>query len=92
MIEFSSIICKLEYHICLGIFKIISSFRGWPLWLSLVLPLVITMFPRGVRPFVRPSVSQNLAKQNNSQVRIVISTGGTVGLAEWIIDGTYVLF
>ena len=33
----------------------------------------------------------NLAKQNNFQVRIVIATGGTVGLAEWIIDGTHVL-
>ena len=30
---------------------------------------------------------QNLAKQNNFQV---IGTGGTVGLAEWIIDGTHV--
>ena len=35
---------------------------------------------------------QNLSKQNNFQVRIVIASGGTVGLAEWIIDGTHVLF
>ena len=43
---------------------------------------------------VRPSVPifQNLTKQNNFQVRIVIATGWTVGLAEWIIDGTHVLF
>ena len=34
---------------------------------------------------------QNLAKENNFQVRIVIATGGTVGLAEWIIDGTQCL-
>ena len=32
---------------------------------------------------------QNLAKQNNFQVRV--ATGETVGLAEWIIDGTHVL-
>ena len=40
-----------------------------------------------------PSVPtfQNLAKQTNSQVRIVIATGGTVGLAEWIIDVIHVL-
>ena len=28
----------------------------------------------------------------NFQVRIVIASGGTVGLSEWIIDGTHVLF
>ena len=38
--------------------------------------------------YVRPSVPtfQNLAKQNKVQAKIVISTGGTVGLAEWIIS------
>ena len=38
---------------------------------------------------VLPSFStfQNLAKQNKVQGRIVIATGGTVDLAEWIIDG-----
>ena len=35
---------------------------------------------------------QNLAKQNKVQARIVIATGGTVGLAEWIIDDTHVLY
>ena len=47
-----------------------------------------------VRPSFRPSVPtfQNLAKQNKVQARIVIATGGTVGLAEWIIDDTHVLF
>ena len=36
---------------------------------------------------VRPSVQlfQNLAKQNNIQVRIVIANGETVRLAKWII-------
>ena len=45
------------------------------------------------RSSVRPSVPtfQNLAKQNNLQAIIVIATGGNVGLAEWIIDGTHVL-
>ena len=32
----------------------------------------------------------NRAKQSNVQVRIVIATGGAVGLAEWITDGTHV--
>ena len=35
---------------------------------------------------------QESAKQNHFQVRIVIATGGTVGLAEWIIVDTHVLF
>ena len=35
---------------------------------------------------------QNPAKQNKFHVRVVTATGGTVGLAEWIIDGTHVLF
>ena len=43
-----------------------------------------------VSPSVLPYVP--LAKQNNSQVRIVIATGGTAGLTEWIIEGTHVLF
>ena len=29
--------------------------------------------------------------QNKFKVRIAITTGGTVGLAEWIIDGSHVL-
>ena len=41
---------------------------------------MITIFARGVRTF------QDRAKQNKFQVRIVIATCGTVGLAEWIID------
>ena len=39
-------------------------------------------------PSVLPSTFQYLAKQNNCQVRIGFTTGGTVGLAEWIIDDT----
>ena len=55
-------------------------------------PAVITIFAGVVFPSVRPSVPtfQNLAKQNNFQVRIVIATGRTVGLAEWIIYGIHV--
>ena len=36
---------------------------------------------------VRPSVPtfQNLAKQNNFQLRIMIASDGAVGAAEWII-------
>ena len=40
---------------------------------------------------IRRSKSQNLAIQT-FQTRIVIATGGTVGLAEWIIDDTHVMF
>ena len=47
-------------------------------------------------PYIRHYVAyvptfQNLAKQNKVQTKIVIATGGTVGLAEWIIDDTHVL-
>ena len=52
-------------------------------------PIVITIFERVVRPSVL--TFQNLAKQNNFQARIVMATDRTVGLAEWIIDGTHVL-
>ena len=39
----------------------------------------------------RPSIPtfKNVLKQNKFQVRIVIATGGSVGLAERIIDGTH---
>ena len=44
--------------------------------------------------YVRASIStfQNLAKQNKVQVRTVIATGGTVGLAEGIIDDTHLMY
>ena len=51
--------------------------------------IVITIFTLGVRPSV--PTFKNLAKQNKFQVRILIAIGGTVGLADWIIDGTHVL-
>ena len=53
-------------------------------------PVVITIFARVVCPSV--PTFKNLAKQNKFQVRIVIATGETVGLASWIINGTHVLF
>ena len=43
------------------------------------------------RSVVVCSSFQNLTKQNNFQARIVISIGGTVSVAVWIIDGTHVL-
>ena len=43
------------------------------------------------RPVSIPITFQNLAKQNEFQVRIVIVSGGNVGLAKWIIDDTHVL-
>ena len=52
---------------------------------------VITIFARVVCPSVRPKFS-NLAKQNNFQERIVIATGRTASLAEWIIEGTHVFY
>ena len=44
-----------------------------------------------VFPSVRP-LFNNRAKQNNFQVGIVIAIGGFVGLAEWIIDDTWLVF
>ena len=52
-------------------------------------PGVITIFTCGVCTSVlRLRDSKYLAKQSKFQVRILIATGGTVGLAEWIIDYT----
>ena len=44
--------------------------------------------------FIRASVPtfQNIAKQNKRRVQIMITTGGTVGLAEWIIDDACLSF
>ena len=61
------------------------------------LPVVITIFVRVVCTYVLSSVRsfstfQNLAKQNEVQVRMVIAIGGTVGLGEWIIDDTHVWY
>ena len=42
--------------------------------------------------YFRPStLFQNLSKQNKFQGSIVITSGGTMDLTEWIIDGTQVL-
>ena len=48
------------------------------------------------RTCFRPSASvptfQNIAKQNKCRLKIMIAiSGGTVGLAEWIIDDTYLI-
>ena len=44
-------------------------------------PVVIIIFTQiSVRTF------QNIAKQNKRRVKIMITSDGTVGLAEWIID------
>ena len=40
------------------------------------------------RPYVRSSTFQNTAKQNKHRLKIMITTGGTVCLAEGIIDAT----
>ena len=40
-----------------------------------------------------PSVlTFQISQKNNFEVSIVIATGGTVGLAEWIIDGTHLTY
>ena len=44
--------------------------------------------PRGRTTITIFAGSFRLRKQNKLQVRILIVTGGTVGLAEWIIDET----
>ena len=42
-------------------------------------------------PYPSVPTFQNLAKDNNFQVKIVITTGKTVGLAEWIVDDTCII-
>ena len=50
-------------------------------------PVVITIsHVVSFRPYV---TFQDLAKQNKLQARIVIATGRTAGLAEWINDSTH---
>ena len=46
-------------------------------------------FRTDFRPYV---TFQNLAKQNKCRVKIMITIGGTVGLAEGIIDDTCLVF
>ena len=50
-------------------------------------PAVITIFTQVVRPSVCLSFPtfEHLTNQNTYQVKIVIASGGTVDLAEWII-------
>ena len=50
-------------------------------------PVVITILTRGV---CTVPTFQNLSKQNNFQLKIVLATGGNVGLVEWIIDSIHV--
>ena len=56
-------------------------------------PVVITV-AHVVRPSVGPFVPtfQNLAKQNKFKVKTMFTTGENVGLAEWIIDDTCLVF
>ena len=49
------------------------------------------IFARVVCPSVVRSHFSKSRKQSNFPGRIVIATGGTVGLAEWITDDTHVL-
>ena len=55
-------------------------------------PIGIIVFAHVVRLSVRPSVPtfQNLAKLN--KVKTMFPTGDTVGLAEWVIDDTCLVF
>ena len=52
--------------------------------------VVIIIFAHVVRPFVRPSVrpSPLFKSSTTKQQKIMVATGETVGLAEWIIDDT----
>ena len=50
--------------------------------------IVIIVFAHVVRPSVRPHFS----KQNKFQAKAMIANGETVGLAEWIIDDTCLVF
>ena len=55
-------------------------------------PVGIIVFAHVVRPSVRPSVRPHISKQNKFQAKTMVSTGETLGLAEWIIDDTPVLY
>ena len=50
-------------------------------------PVMIIVFAH-VRSFVRPSVLPHFSKPNKFQAKTMFTTGETVGLAEWIIDDT----
>ena len=57
-------------------------------------PVVITIFAlvvcTSIHPYVRPSIRQSQLFKI-SQYKTDVAPGGTVGLAEWIIDDTHVL-
>ena len=53
-------------------------------------PVVIIVFAHVVRPSV--PTFPNLAKQNKFLAKTMFTTGETVGLAEWIIDDSYLVF
>ena len=57
-------------------------------------PEMITIFTHSVCTSVNPSICRSILKISRKtkkiQVRVVIDTGGTMGLAEEIIDDTYV--
>ena len=58
-------------------------------------PVVITilvLYVLSVRPSLRPFVTFQNRKTNKVQERKVIAAGVNASLAEWIIDGTHVLF
>ena len=56
--------------------------------------VVIIVFTHVVRTSVRTCVStfQNVTKQNKFQVKTILATGESVGLAKWIIDNTCHIF
>ena len=49
-------------------------------------PVVIIIFAHVVRSFVRPSVRPLFKSSTTKQQKIMVATGGTVGLVEWFID------
>ena len=51
--------------------------------------VVIIVFVGAVRPSV--PTFQNLAEQNKIQLKTMLTTGDTVGVAEWIIDDTWLV-
>ena len=65
-----------------GIFDPLGRPQSWP--------VLIIVFAQVVRPSV--PTFQNLAKQNKIQAKTMFTTGETVGLAEWIIDNTCLVY
>ena len=96
LFSLSSFLKMSKWQSCEALKKTLKQHRLWTRWKVGKLgsenmfwstrPVLIIVFIHVVRPFV--PTFENLANQNNFQVKTMFTTGETVGLAEWIIDDT----